>query len=1051
MTSVKSLVVVCSAGAVSLSLLAAGGQVRDITASVAVGANETLTITGAAAPQGIVEVAAGGTAVLATRSVSDSVSTCVLADDLRNGLAVWMDGSTNVILNGEGKVGEWRDVRDSVSAAPAECMYPRAVHVANYYDYFVSTAPSVSTYDVYPGRSFVDFGEFNHTEADKSTWLIWRNGAGADQTVKVRSFFAFIRLSGANNTVPVGPLLGHTTINNWFGYNGTQSRMLYTLANAQGVLTNAETRVDGRAVDTAVATWPIGNGFYLFSQIGPYSDGGENSVDNFGNWRGFHSDDLYEQRGEDKRTGTKYDNGNRQGGPIIGEILCYDRVVTDTERRRIEAYLLNKWQGVAFAGTLTGEGAVEKTDAGKVVLDGASKDFGGVMTVASGSVESGTVLGLPPLKALAGKSAAVTNGTAVVADGTSGVFAVNGEGELALGAVGGGVTKITSEGVDLAIRSRATWQEAVSPFYSSVVTLEGASFEAPDVASYSEEVPTGWTSTQTSQTIIDSTETLFHHAALTGPIPDGDQMLCLGARAGMYGGEIQQSFTVTEEGVYGIRFWYAARHQTSGTDVYPCRTQVIVDGTNCVDFTVGYDMRAFLHDGDPVTTQSKLLEYEFPTPSLAPGVHTLVISQQPVVGNGNASVCYIDNVSIQPRARGRFVWVPDSSFDSCGPMGKPANLNTSNDNGVRNYGINQTGGTLLNSAWKGTAGTVASSDYGITQDSRFWWMNGKTNEWTYLADHRKGFILNDGKLYNDSIVFDAPGEYTFSVRYARTDWGNQVNEFRCHAWLSDAGGTVVNDLGKLNPVSKNTSTYEYTFTLAAAGTYTLNFENTDLPAGAGGGGTGYGVVLDDVSFRYGTSLKVLAEMERAGFDEQALARDGSAEMSFALEKGGFYRMAVKLAGLPVNMTGSIGPSHGFDFYPQVADVSFDSVNLGRVVIDSPDTVDFTFRLPYAAAGNHTVRLDSVTELSAKRCIAYLKGLGFEEMVSETAPTDFADSRIELSDGAKLALDFDGTLSIPGLTIDGVAQSDTVSAATSPRIVGRGSLKIVRKGTVVILR
>lgn len=1051
MSRIKSFVAVFSTGALSLSLLAAGGLVRDIADSVAVGAGETLTIVGAAASHGIVDVAAGGAAVIATRTVTDPVSSCALADDLQNGLALWMDGSKNVILNGDGRVDEWRDVRDSVDAAAADCAYPRAVHVADYYDYFVSTAPVVSSYAAYPGRSFVDFGEFNHNDgSDKSTWLVWKDGAGADKVVKVRSFFAFIRLSGANNTVPVGPMLGLTTAENWYTYNGSQARMIYTKNNAQGVFTNAETRVDGKVVDTRSATWPTGNGFYLFSQVGPYSNGDEQNCDNFGNFQGYHVDDLYQQRGEAKRTSTKYSHGNRLGGPIIGEILCYDRMVTDAERRRIEAYLLNKWKGIAFAGTLKGEGAVEKTDAGKLVLDGASKDFEGVMTVADGTVASDTVAGLPPMKALAGKSAAVTNGTVTLSAGAAGTYTVVGEGELAIGEAGPDVRRIVADGVDLAIRSKATWRTGSSAFYSSAVGLVNASFEAPvmNVSPYYQKVaPAGWTLTSNdgAGAVLANRETANHKTALTGLFPDGDQAYCLAARESyaVKDAEISQNFTVVEEGVYGVRFWYGARNK-GDTGVYSSRLQVIVDGTNCVDFTMGYDRRSIAKNSEGAVTQAKLLEYEFPTPTLAPGTHTLAIREKPVAGDSGAAVAIIDNVSIVPLRRGRHVWVPDSSFDSCGALSMGAQ-------DVNTFGINQTGGVLANSAWKGQAGTKTSSNYGITQDSRFWWANGRTNEWTHLAAHRMGFILNDGKLYNDAIVFDAAGTYTFSVRYARTDWGNQSNEFHCHVWLSDAQGTIVNDLGKLTPSSHDLSTYEYVFALETPGTYTLNFEGVDLPASAGSGGNGYGVVLDDATFRYGASGKVPEEMERNGFDVQPLARDGSAEMAFALDQDGLYRMNVQLAGLPVDTASKTGPSHGYDFYPQVADVFFDNVKLGRVVIDSPDEKGFTFRLS-AESGNHVLRLDSVAELSAARCRSSLKGLAFERAVNEAAVSEtFAETRIELENDAKIRLDFDGELVVNGFKIDGVGKSGTVNAETSPRVLGSGTLKIVSPALQVIIR
>lgn len=486
--------------------------------------------------------------------------------------------------------------------------------------------------------------------------------------------------------------------------------------------------------------------------------------------------------------------------------------------------------------------------------------------------------------------------------------------------------------------------------------------------------------------------------------------------------------------------------------------QLEVDGTNCVDFTVGYDMR----NTDEIdwtagamddTTKKSLaypifLEYEFPTPPLAAGEHTLLV-RQVSLGSANASVGFYDNIRIVPRRSGEYAWLPDSSFDSWGAMSGPANSDR------ENYGFNAAIGASTLSAWKVSSGTITSSQSGINQDSRFWWVgkNGaRTNEVTRLRYHRNAYMLNDTTISN-TVTFAKAGTYTFSVDYARTDWGANVAVHSCEIWLEDpTTGEKVVDLGKVEPRLKSMTTYDKTFELEAPGAYTIAFRNVDLPSGTGGGTSGYGTIVDEVRFRYGGAVTPSPYDYRWDFTAQTMDREGEMSLPVRIDEAGPYRLNLSLRGKALDMSKRDGVYHGYSFYPQAIDVLFDGTNVGRVIVDEPEAVTFAVRVPWATVGAHTVELVSDAAASAAKCESTLTSIGFDLLTEETVPeVDLTDVRLSLANGAKLALDFAGEKMVRGLKIDGVTQSGTVSAATCDAITGRGTLKVCPVGAVIIFR
>lgn len=1045
----------------TFGLISFAAEIANPTGDVSVPAGETLTVRGALAPQGSVTVPATGTLDLQPAATGAEHA---LPDDLREGLLLWMNGSTNVKTDDGGNVSEWRDVRDSGEAEATACAYPRAVFKADFYDYFDSVAPTVSTY---LQRGFVDFGAFG-----SGSWMPLRDAQGELKSMVVRSFFAIVR-PHPTDRVPVGQLLGHTEKNNVYSYCGaSRIRWIYSESNAsKGVLTNAETRLDGVVLSSDGATWPTDGGkVHLLTQIGPAKATGD--VDNFGNWQGYHADD----KGTGK-SGGKYTNGNRQGGPCIGEILLFDRCVSDVERRRIEAYLVNKWFASPSLGStdvaaegkvsvaasersalydLSGKGEVTKTGAGTLAITRNGGTFEGTVKLDEGTLEVEQNGNLPPLAAVSGKSISVSAGTAMASTGGSDVFSAAGEGNVTIGAVEEGVRRIEASGVTLALRSHGTWTDAASlfaGFYSQANELENGGFEDPVLTKTADsKTPTGWIWSGYSRTLIRFDDTTYHKEAATGPVPEGNQFFSLSAKTGEGDSEAKRTFTVSQQGVYGIRLWHSARNK-SGTSAYPSRVQIEIDGTNIVDFTMGFDTR--VTGSDPTSTvpgklavglTSRFLEYEFPTPTLEPGSHTLTIREVLTTEDEtDACVGFFDDVRILPRQEGRYVWIPNSSFDSATKIGV---YQESSGSRYSMYAENPG-----NAGWtfETVDGSIASSSAGITQDGYYWYWAGRTNEWTRFSDYRKAYLLNSSRISNE-IVIPETGKYTFSVRYSKTDWGVGTGDHSCSVTLRDTTSGTTVDLGKFWPKTAETATYSKAFT-AEAGTYVLTFQNTDLPAETGDGEDGRGTIVDEVSIRHGDDVGFTPVELQRRFEAGSVVRDGQVSVSVNLETAGVYRVVADLAGQPLDLSVNAGPTHGFNFYPQAFDVTFDGEAIGRVTVDEPETVRFVLRTPFAAKGTHELSFVSDAEASAPFARSMLNRVALDFLADETLPAlDLSGVKMTLDGGARLSLDFDGELVVRGVKKDGVVLQGDLSAETAPDLVtGHGKLKIEPPGLLILFR
>ena len=109
------------------------------------------------------------------------------------------------------------------------------------------------------------------------------------------------------------------------------------------------------------------------------------------------------------------------------------------------------------------------------------------------------------------------------------------------------------------------------------------------------------------------------------------------------------------------------------------------------------------------------------------------------------------------------------------------------------------------------------------------------------------------------------------------------------------------------------------------------------------------------------------------------------------------------------------------------------------------------RLPYLAAGTHTLEFRGAAQQETGLCQSRISDP--EIVPLETGEmADWSNTKIELSDGATLNLDFEGALRCGSVRLGNVkVTSGTVDAQTYPgQVVGAGKLEVLGCGMMIIV-
>ena len=238
---------------------------------------------------------------------------------------VWLDANTLTGASGS-EVTAWADARGA--EAPT---ISAGLDAAGTYPAATLDATTVT------GKKMVDMGATVSKASPSTYFLITDNGTAIGKTVRCGFMVYYKNVAGA--VVPSSADASLRVI------DGTSKFIDATWGNAYAV--GGLWSLDGQPIDPTNCRSDGGNTV------------GEVHVIAFR----FSSPQSANVLGAD-RTGS----GNNHGGIKFGEVLLYDRVLSERECKDTEAYLLNKWKGVRHPADIANEQAVDLTLADGAVL-----------------------------------------------------------------------------------------------------------------------------------------------------------------------------------------------------------------------------------------------------------------------------------------------------------------------------------------------------------------------------------------------------------------------------------------------------------------------------------------------------------------------------------------------------------------------------------------------------------------------------------------------------------------------------------------------------------
>jgi len=217
----------------------------------------------------------------------------------KTGLVLWLDASQadTIVKDAAGKVSRWNDLSGNGHYAEQTAVANQPTFAAN----------------AIRGKPAVDFGDWV-TGNSLGPWMRFKNASGADLNVNtIRTVFAVVRGSAF--------LLTHSGSYQFHRHRnglGTVTAGFWDASWSHANVRNGKTFLNGEPVTDLATPWP--DDWSIISVI-TAANVEANRLCN--------------------------DRTYRSGGNKYGEILIYNRDLTDTERAGVEAYLTEKWFATA--------------------------------------------------------------------------------------------------------------------------------------------------------------------------------------------------------------------------------------------------------------------------------------------------------------------------------------------------------------------------------------------------------------------------------------------------------------------------------------------------------------------------------------------------------------------------------------------------------------------------------------------------------------------------------------------------------------------------------
>ncbi len=985
---------------------------------------------------GVIRVESGDVTV--TRS---SPAAATLPSALSSDAYLWLDAGTHVSLAEDDEtVVAWLDVRESGMDGTA---YPRAVvHGDEPGPLHVSTASA----------TYLDFGALG-----SGRWLKWVDASGEHlRPLDIRHVF-LVTVGQASN----GVMLGDYTWWDASNYGGKKDFVIDFDGQAWWSFeTSQYVRMGLVRLDRVLASeYPAK---YPFPQDGTHlwdiAASGGVSASNF-----FNDRNLTLANHPDLRV-------DRQGGGKLCEVLVFTRKLTEEERVRVVAYLEGKWMGASetklggadlaadstltvnvasgeeqTVGTWNGLGTLAKTGVGTLNL-AEPREFGvGNIRLDEGTVRSENELriDLPFILAEGGQALAVSsNAVARSADANAERVRKTGVGVLPVAAVSNVVKQIdVEEGV-----LRFVPQLSPTSHVRHVqATIPNPSFEAYSgtVTTYSTgTAPTDWTITQVGSNGKGGLTTNGDRGIWVAPhgIPDGNAAVFL-----QFNAIVSTTVHVPVAGRYRLDLMAAARYDAANYRQHSFRISI---GGRTI--------------GVVKTSERTFSRYMFETPELPAGDLELKIEGLNATQNRSSVIDDFSMTLIEP-ANGRVVAIKNAGFEYSALMGS--------ENSPQNYSTEPTGAD-----W-------TFSEAGIAEVQT---ENMSGTEFSYFVPEgrRCAYVRNGGAISQDvtfpvansryRLTFLAarrPGDYTPNLAVFIDDaavmpsypiqQSSRFREFGVTFSVSNNVNARLRFVG--DPAAKNTLLDSVRIERVVDAGIPDGETETDIDGGvlAEFETSGYYRVPENSTASFaGWQLRRGPDSNGVGvsctnspvgtpmYGRYELFMHGKSRIwrTLVLPRRGVYRLSLQAAGRR-NYTG------------HVVDVFWRGDRIGSYVTKTADYQRETFRLiapqdgaegELAFIGQDVNGIFNNSPAGSRLDEIHL------ELMPDVAAAETPDvprkTALNVRNGAKVDLAFDGVLNLRSISFGGRPVSGILTAASHPDFVtGGGSLYAPPSGTMVIFK
>ena len=974
-------------------------------------------------------------------------------------LTLWLDATQNVVTDGDGKVVDWFDCRETTPSSSASShSHPFASSRHQWVAGLSDGAPSlVSDVAALGGKSYIDFGPYGDYGAG-GKWLCISNTPG--------SAYGFLPMVEAFVVVAkhTSSARGCGTLFSGY-YNKTAAHPFWAGDDSKFWFSNANTRADkGSTRLDRNTVWggmvPIDDmDFHLVStQLPLNQDAAEKKWNILGGDRAVHA-----------------------GGMRIAEVLAFSARLSEFDRMRVEEYLWRKWMGTRqisvgtvavntdatvtidtdsdVTGDLTGGGSVVKEGNGQLRVPGL--DFTGTVELREGKVRTeGAAFAVKETgrRFLATATSVVSIDSTPVANGTVDKY---GQGLMSIASLPAATKRLVVENgtlrlappVSNAVPTAATFPnsdfEQFAGRFTDFVNIGGGAGTTTPQSSR------GWTFDRTGRTANNAVclvSNVFNTGMFKSQVIDANGLgydgavsllLCQGKATG--------TFTLPAAGMYKASFRVAG----FGTRF---DAQILIDGVHAREFTA--------------LTAYSFTRYEVELPFLAAGEHTFTFSDvQPTQTNR----ILFDEVKILP------VELRDTA-----PVAVPI-ANPSFELPWTNVAVQYDDVAYVPDEAACTGWTFQSTGNGwIGSMVRRRWYNGiaiGSNESTCsIPDEMPdGFLCAQIYGYfavSQTLTFPSAGRYRLRFHLAKRDVTAPQTV------VVSVGDTVVR---KAIVRHSEFRPYEAIFDLAEGGEKVLKFagtkvteDNTPHTAGC--------ALLDAISLER-VSETIPANLVANGtFDDGAAGWDvsGNVNRISAVETWKWVndipRAPLQGADGVMFRSASDGtlaqdvtfPAPGryelsfrcqtFERYPtdltrlSLLQVTVGDNELHRRAFFDDGEAERIVKLPFVITAVGTKRLEFSVSHKVNSPVA---NVIIDDVAIVAAPaaarTDLANyipsnMEVEVASGGVLNLDFDGVANVAGVKYNGVKLTGEVSHETCPTwVMGRGVLSIVPNGSMILFR